>query len=219
MHRAAGRAVRSGAWCSGTSAIVGPHRLLSPSPPVPGLPNCSAGMISLLSDCRSDLCLRRLGQIGHAHDPKIRRGSKNRASLSLSLSLLFFFFCFLLLHTTTPGGVCLSVCLREYKPLQKMGCATKVSTALFWANCLCLDVAYCSKHFGRSRSRSSSRRSSVVAVVVVVVIPAAAAVALLDTVFARWAAGVKGGVGWAGLEIMTNTIASNNYFVAILACA
>ena len=138
----------------------------------------------------------------------------------LSLSLLFFFFCFLLLHTTTPGGVCLSVCLREYKPLQKMGCATKVSRALFWANCLCLDVAYCSKHFGRSRSRSSSRRSSVVAaVVVVVVIPAAAAVALLDTVFARWAAGVKGGVGWAGLEIMTNTIASNNYFVDILACA
>ena len=99
-----------------------------------------------------------------------------------------------------------------------MGCATKVSRALFWANCLCLDVAYCSKHFGRSRSRSSSRRSSVVAAVVVV-IPAAAAVALLDTVFARWAAGVKGGVGWAGLEIMTNTIASNNYFVDILACA
>ena len=111
-------------------------------------------------------------------------------------------------------------CIRECKPLQKMGCATKVSRALFWANCLCLDVAYCSQHFGRSRSRSSSRRSSVVAAaVVVVVIPAAAAVALLDTVFARWAAGVKGGVGWAGLEIMTNTIASNNYFAAILACA
>ena len=87
-------------------------------------------------------------------------------------------------------------CIRECKPLQKMGCATKVSRALFWANCLCLDVAYCSQHFGRSRSRSSSRRS---VVVVVVVIPAAAAVALLDTVFARWAAGVKGasvGRGW-----------------------
>ena len=141
MHRAAGRAVRSGAWCSGTSAIVGPHRLLSPSPPVPGLPNCSAGMISLLSDCRSDLCLRRLGQIGHAHDPKIRRGSKNRASLSLSLSLVLLLLLLIVAYYNPWGR--LSVCLREYKPLQKMGCATKVSRALFWANCLCLDVAYC----------------------------------------------------------------------------